>query len=295
VVVGLPPPVAVIPPSKLVRTERELPTEGGMAAGRLILAVAGAALAVLSLGAPRAEAASVVSFEEATTPVLDRLVVSGDDGVNDVTVGLDSALPTSFLITDSSGILDPVPPPCVRLSPTAVSCSVNTHIVILVELRGGEDRFGVGAGSIPQGGSLYVSGGEGSDMFRGRDGLGRDVFRGEGGNDQIFGLDGKDRLDGGPGADELDAGAGTFDRLAGGPDDDILTGGDGIDNLYGGPGVDILTGLAEDDTLLGEMGNDKLFGGAGADKGVGGPGRDSFAGGNGTDRGKAEREMSVER
>ena len=82
-----------------------------------------------------------------------------------------------------------------------------------------------------------------------------DVFRGLGGNDQLFG-------------------GGGNDRLLGGANNDILSGGVGLDVLLGGNGRD---------QLLGGLGNDRLNGGAGNDKLNGGQGRDVMTGGKGND------------
>jgi len=270
------------------------------------------ALAATTLGIGQAQAASLVTLEESTSGQVLR--IDGDDRMNDVTVGIDPAFPTAVLVTDTGGILEPVRLPCVRVDPTAVRCFVNTIIVIVVGLKGGEDKFNVSEGSIPPDVLLIVTGGDGADTIRGRDGPGSDVLRGDNGKDRIFGLGGNDELDGGPGNDELDGGSGNDlllgdtgdDELDGGTGNDTLRGEEGEDSLNGGEGLgrdeldggdgrDILNGLAEDDKLFGGKGNDKLFGGGGDDKGIGGPGRDIFIGGKGRDRGKAESERSVER
>jgi Ca2+-binding RTX toxin-like protein len=266
-----------------------------MSARRVLLFAVLTTLGVLTLGAGKAHAASLVTVVEVKDG--SGLLITGDEGKNNITVGVDPSLPTAYLITDSSGILDPIPLGCVRLKATEIRCfTVNNTAAILVEMEGDEDRFEVSSGSIREEVILFVHGGGEADTIHGRDGPGRDFLFGDGGPDRIFGKGGKDRLEGGSGADELDGGSGT-DDLFGGGGEDILNGGEGFfpDKLDGGAQRDILNGLAEDDTLLGGKGNDKLFGGSGDDKGIGGPGRDTFVGGKGSDRGKAEKEKSVEK
>ncbi len=261
---------------------------------RIGLAGAIAVLGSLALGTVRASAASLVqiSIEEGSGIVF----ITGDDGSNDVTIGLSQTVPNALLITDTSGILDPLPPGCVRHSSSTIRCPLFNGInAILVRLEGGQDRFEAASGLIPESINVVAEGGKGSDTLRGRDGPGRDFLFGEEGMDHIFGRGGDDRLEGGSQDDELDGGTGT-DQLDGGPGEDDLNGGDGFfpDRLNGGPDNDILNGVKEDDKLFGGGGNDELLGGQGDDKGIGGPGKDLFIGGKGRDRGKAEKEKGVE-
>jgi Ca2+-binding RTX toxin-like protein len=243
-----------------------------------------AGLGLSALGVEAAHAASVVRFQELNLGMALKVEGSGDK--NDVTVGVDPALPTAYLITDASGILDPVPLGCVRMSSTAIRCFVVNNIDgIVVELRGGDDQFKVSAGSIPEPVLLFVFGGEGDDTIRGRDGPGRDWLNGEAGKDRLFGEGGNDKLFGGGNDDELDGGPG-HDDLYGEAGEDILNGGEGFgrDHLDGGGGTDVLNGLSEADTLFGGNGSDVLLGGGGDDKLFGGKGKDGLKGGKGKDR-----------
>jgi Ca2+-binding RTX toxin-like protein len=261
---------------------------------RICVAGAVAAVGSLALGAGQAGAASSVEIIFlGPTGVVE---ISGDGGVNRVTVGVDQVVPDHFRITDLSGILDPIPPGCVRLDQSSIRCPILNNIDrVEVRLEGGDDHFASVPGALPEDILLIVHGGKGADTIRGRDGPGTDLLIGDEGHDRLFGEGGNDKLFGGIGADELDGGTGD-DDLFGDAGDDNLNGGEGFfeDRLDGGSGNDILNGLKEDDKLFGGKGNDKLLGGPGDDKGIGGPGRDLFAGGKGRDRGKAEREKGVE-
>jgi Ca2+-binding RTX toxin-like protein len=272
---------------------------------RICVATAMAVLATLWLGAANASASSLVKITFFTAD--DGMIrVTGDDGANNVTLGIDPNDPKAFLISDASGILEPLPPGCVRLSQTSIRCPAFNNIkFVQVDLEGSDDRFAVGPGSLPKSMILQVTGGPGADTIRGRDGPGFDNLYGDGGKDRIFGEGGNDRLTGGPGQDELDGGTGD-DALYGEEGEDILSGGDGFgqDYLDGGPDNDVLNGLAEDDKLFGGMGNDRMSGGKGDDRMVGGPGRDGGAGGpgqdllvggKGADKGTAEKKRGVER
>lgn len=73
-----------------------------------------------------------------------------------------------------------------------------------------------------------------------------DIFRGGGGNDNLFTGDGDDMLYGDEGNDRLDAGKGN----------DMIFGGDGNDTIFGRNGKDVID--------VGR-GNDKVFGGNGND------------------------------
>ena len=256
-------------------------------------------LIILSLGCvaaagfgSSAHAASTVTL--AATPAGGELKVSGDSGANDVAAGVDPGNAADYRISDSSGISDPLPPGCVRVSATAIRCPAAGVTRIKIELGDGDDQFKVSSGSIPEATDLFVNGGEGSDTMRGRNGPGSDSFFGEGGDDTIFGEGGFDTIFGGPGNDELDGGAGN-DIVSGEEGNDIVSGGTGKDFLHGGDGKDIVNGLADDDKLFGDKGNDKLSGGSGNDKGIGGAGKDSFNGGGGKDKGKAEKLTGVEK
>ncbi len=142
---------------------------------------------------------------------------------------------------------------------------------------------------------------EGGDqvMVLPRDGLGVDIYAGDGddnvaagaGDDTVYGDAGNDTVDGGAGNDLLYGGSGQ-DTLSGSAGDDTiygdagndsLDGGIGMDHLWGGGDDDTLSGGSGDDYLYGEAGNDILSGGDGADFLSGGAGADSIDGGAGSD------------
>ena len=236
-----------------------------------------------------AQAASSVTILNGT------LHVSGDAGANDIAVGLDPTSPNDFRIADSTGISDPLPPSCVRVSATAVRCPVASVTVGMdVRLNDGDDQFKVSSGDLPAATLLRVEGGLGNDTIRGSAREGGDLLYGDEGNDTIYGEGGADLIRGGEGDDELEGGPGA-DDIDGEGGNDYVSGSGGNDVLKGGAGKDIINGLSEDDKLFGGPGNDKLSGGSGNDKGIGGGGKDSFSGGGGTDKGKAEKLKSVEK
>jgi Ca2+-binding RTX toxin-like protein len=119
----------------------------------------------------------------------------------------------------------------------------------------------------------------------------RNILRGGGGADDLYGLAGKDRLEGGVGTDLLEGGAGADD----------LRGGDGIDTVsyvsslqgvrvdlaagtgLGGDaegdrlsGIENVTGTMADDVIVGNGGANALYGWSGCDEFVGGGGADRF-------------------
>ena len=250
---------------------------------------AAAGFMALLLGAPAAaSAASTVTFENGG------FVVNGDGGVNDVAVGVDPADGSRYRVSDASGISDPLPLGCTRVSPTAVSCQAEGAVRILINLGAGDDQVKVSAGGIPEAVYLGVNGGDGNDTIRGRSGPGLDGLDGGRGDDTIYGEGGDDLIQGGDGNDRLFGGPGT-DTIIGDDGNDEINGGGGRDVLQGSEGKDVINGLSEDDKLFGGAGNDRLFGGAGNDKGIGGGGKDSFNGGGGKDKGKAEKLTGVEK
>jgi len=102
---------------------------------------------------------------------------------------------------------------------------------------------------------------------------GKDVIRGEGDNDWLFGGSQADDLFGGPGSDYLDAGAGNDVNLSGGPGHDVIRGGADNDVIRGDEGIDWIYGDAGDDRLFGDAGEadgtlagQRLFGGSGSDQ-----------------------------
>ena len=97
-------------------------------------------------------------------------------------------------------------------------------------------------------------------------GSARDIFTGNGLDNQLTGNGGNDRL----------IGCGGEDTLKGSGGNDRLSGGSSNDHAYGGAGNDTLLGGAGDDTLNGGAGNDTLNGNKGADHLIGGGGDDTF-------------------
>ena len=223
-----------------------------------------------------------------------QLIVTGDGGNNDVAVGIDPSNAADYRLSDSTGIADPIPTGCVRVSPTAIRCPVAGITTVQTDLGAGDDLFKVSSGSVPEGVTVNVFGGDGNDTIRGRNGPGLDQLLGDGGDDTIYGEGGDDTLDGGDGNDTLLGGPGN-DLIFGRAGNDDMFGGGGRDKMAGGTGHDTIEGLGGDDALKGEQGNDKLSGGSGNDKGSGGAGNDTFIGGGGTDKGSAEKEKSVEK
>jgi Ca2+-binding RTX toxin-like protein len=263
--------------------------EAGMAAGRRIGLAAALAALGLALFAGQASAAGNVTVQ------FGILHISGDAGANDIAVGIDPTDPAQFRIADSTGISDPLPPGCVRVSATAVRCPIASVTVgISVLLNDGDDQFKVSSGDLPAGTPLRVEGGLGNDTIRGSAREGGDLLYGDEGNDTIFGEGGADLIRGGIGDDELLGGPGK-DDIQGEEGNDFLSGEGGDDKLDGGKGKDVINGLSDDDKLLGGKGNDALSGGSGNDNGNGGAGKDSFNGGGGTDKGKAEKLKNVEK
>ncbi|HYJ82036.1 MAG TPA: calcium-binding protein, partial [Allosphingosinicella sp.] len=98
-----------------------------------------------------------------------------------------------------------------------------------------------------------------------------ETLRGNGGADEMFGLDGDDILEGHAGAD----------TLWGGEGNDILRGGQGADQVHGDAGNDTLTAETTGDSLFGEDGDDRLTlsaaTGTGTVSGSGGAGNDTIS------------------
>jgi Ca2+-binding RTX toxin-like protein len=131
----------------------------------------------------------------------------------------------------------------------------------------------------------------GADILHGTNPDILEVFRGYGGNDQIFGHGGTDWFYGGWGADLLDGGEGDFDaalyldspegvivNLATGRGDWGTASGDTLVNIEGVTGSDyndVLIGNDGNNGLVGMAGDDRLMGGAGADSLFGEAGRDT--------------------
>lgn len=132
------------------------------------------------------------------------------------------------------------------------------------------------------GGRDLILGRRGNDRLYG--GANRDILIGDKGDDRLYGDEGRDFLSGGWGNDTL-SGGDDNDKLIGSRGQDVLNGGDGKDFLVGGLDNDTLTGGNDRDTLFGGQGHDRLHGGNGKDKLFGGLGRDTFVlkRGQGTD------------
>jgi Ca2+-binding RTX toxin-like protein len=183
----------------------------------------------------------------------------------------------------------------------------------------GPDRLAGG------GGDDYLNGEQGSDDVGGGDGT--DTILGDKGNDALGGGSGDDKIDGGPGdekavdgeagTDTLFGGAGTDAVDGGDGDGDIVRGDAGTDALDGGPGggdiisyesasrdavqvnlgsgqakgdghdsiagFEAIVGSPQGDTLVGDGSPNKIDGGVGDDKLEGGGGGDEAFGGAGTD------------
>ena len=129
-------------------------------------------------------------------------------------------------------------------------------------------------------GSDYLGGNHGNDSIVGNGG--NDVLMGMRGNDTLAGEMGDDWLEGGSGDDSLRGSIGN-DLLFGHFGNDILIGGDGRDTIIAGSGNDGLSGGPGDDALNGNQGDDSLFGGVGDDTMFGGGGTDSLLGEDGND------------
>jgi Ca2+-binding RTX toxin-like protein len=145
-----------------------------------------------------------------------------------------------------------------------------------------------GPGYDPEG---DFNGTNGADVLRGTNDSILEIFRGYGGNDQLFGNGGTDWLTGGWGADLIDGGDGAndtviYDDSPEGVEVNLATGrgtwgtanGDVIVNcedLVGSNYNDVLIGDAGVNRLHGLKGDDRLMGGAGADYLEGYEGRDT--------------------
>jgi Ca2+-binding RTX toxin-like protein len=135
-----------------------------------------------------------------------------------------------------------------------------------------------------------------------------DTITGDGGANQLHGLDGNDSLIGGGGADLLDGGTGidtvlyadssvgvgvnlvtgrgiggtaagdtytSIENASGSSFNDSLIGDDGANQLFGADGNDVLNGGGGNDVLDGGNGDDIIKGGGGADQLFGGAGIDT--------------------
>jgi Ca2+-binding RTX toxin-like protein len=158
------------------------------------------------------------------------------------------------VIGDTTGIVDPVPSPCVRVDPTIIRCPPASIDRIVVDLFGGADMLAVSPelDTVTNTVKMRITARLGGGPDRATDGSGA-----------------TDLWLGGPGRDSLDTGP-AGDRLKGGP---------GVDRLWSGAGPDALFGGGRSDLLFGQAGPDVMHGGPGShDRCRGGPGRD-FANG----------------
>jgi Ca2+-binding RTX toxin-like protein len=121
-----------------------------------------------------------------------------------------------------------------------------------------------GAFSVPTGGRVVISAGDGDDFVSAGSSRVPVWIFGDAGNDQLTGSAFNDRLDGGSG-------------------NDLLLGYAGHDLLFGGDGNDWIEGHSGHDILVGEAGNDRLEGGTDNDFASGGSGGDYIKGGDGDD------------
>ena len=121
-----------------------------------------------------------------------------------------------------------------------------------------------GAFSVPTGGRVVISAGDGDDFVSAGSSRVPVWIFGDAGNDQLTGSAFNDRLDGGSG-------------------NDLLLGYAGHDLIFGGDGNDWLVVHFGHDVMVGEAGNDRLEGGTDNDFASGGSGGDYIKGGDGDD------------
>jgi Ca2+-binding RTX toxin-like protein len=120
---------------------------------------------------------------------------------------------------------------------------------------------------------------------------GRDVLKGDGGDDRMWGQGANDVMEGGSENDTMFGAAGDDDMKGEAGDDtmngddgtDTMSGGSGKDSMYGGALKDTMDGDGEDDTMYGDSGLDDMSGGLGADTMRGGIDADFMEGDGGGD------------
>ena len=218
------------------------------------------------LGGPRALAssASVEAHAEG-----DRIVVSGDDGINEITVSLAGGI---FTISDSAGVT--AGPGCAQAGADVTCPAAGITSTVINGLGGGDTLIGSSIADRIDGGPGPddIDGREGDDIINsGRGGIDLDLcldtppFRC---SDSIFGGLGFDLITyadrTGPIKTDLRPGRGfarddddTFDginateAIVGGRASDELIGGASGDHLNGGPGN-------APDTICGGLGNDTV-------------------------------------
>lgn len=171
-------------------------------------------------------------------PNQHRLLFTGDDGDNNITISRDLG---GHLFANGEAIDG---------DPTVA----NTD---LIRVNGGDGNDVITLdetnGVLP---AARLSGGDGNDTLTGGSG-----------NDELFGQDGNDSLSGRAGDDLLSGGAGN-DFIAGGAGNDRLVGGDGNDFLDGDQGADVGILGAGDDVFRWDQGDgsDRVEGGSGSDE-----------------------------
>jgi len=174
-------------------------------------------------------------------PIQHRLLFTGDDGDNSLTIGRD----LSGHLSANGG--------AVHISPDTATVA-NTDL-IRVNAGDGNDVITLAEtnGALP---AAQIFGGDGNDTLTG--GSSNDILSGQDGNDSLFGGGGNDSLSGGYGNDFIAGGAGN-DTLTGGAGNDFLDGDQGSDVGFLGAGNDVFRWDPGD-------GSDIVHGGSGFDE-----------------------------
>jgi Ca2+-binding RTX toxin-like protein len=157
-------------------------------------------------------------------PNQHQVLITGDDGNNDITVSRDLA---GHLLANGGAI---------HISPDGATVE-NTD---LIRVNGGDGNDVIALdqtnGALP---AAQLFGGDGNDSLTG--GSGNDLLSGQGGNDSLFGGAGNDTLVGGAGNDFVVGGQGADTaNLGAGNDVFVWNQGDGSDKVEGGTGFDEL-------------------------------------------------------
>jgi Ca2+-binding RTX toxin-like protein len=157
-------------------------------------------------------------------PNQHRLLLTGDDGDNKITVSRDAA---GHLLANGGQI---------HISPDGAIVTDTD----LIRVTGGDGNDIIALdqanGLLP---AAQLFGGDGNDSLTG--GSGNDTLSGQGGNDSLFGGAGNDTLVGGAGNDSVVGGLGAdVANLGAGNDVFIWNQGDGSDRVEGGTGLDEL-------------------------------------------------------
>ena len=157
-------------------------------------------------------------------PNQHQVLISGDNGNNDITVSRDLA---GHLLANGGAI---------HISPDGATVE-NTD---LIRVNGGDGNDVIALdqtnGALP---AAQLFGGDGNDSLTG--GSGNDFLSGQAGNDSLFGGAGNDTLVGGAGNDFVVGGLGADTaNLGAGNDVFVWNQGDGSDKVEGGTGFDEL-------------------------------------------------------